>query len=224
MCLARSRSNLSNLPHGLDFGFGPARARQRVASAQHGHLDIIGQDGSVAAEVFTNGLDLLGDPHQELKISLQVRRTAGERRPLSALYPLQTKWYTKTRRSPSGPMKPFLSVPVNTAIALLQAVRVPRDFVVDEPIAVVLKVQSFCGSIRGEENAHWTDFRGGLKRRFDLFPRMQVHPAIHGHQPVTACESVLGENFHEPVLCRPVFGEDDDPFAGSTACQAEYTC
>ena len=73
--LRRVALKLEHPPYGLNFSLGPVRARQRVASAEHGPLHIISEDGAVAAEVFTYRLDLLGDPHQELEIGFEVRRS-----------------------------------------------------------------------------------------------------------------------------------------------------
>ena len=54
-------------------------------------------------------------------------------------------------------MVSLLSVPVDTPVPLLHAVRVPRDFVVDEAGAEVLEVQTFRSGIGGEQDANRAD-------------------------------------------------------------------
>ena len=110
-----------------------------------------------------------------------------------------------------GGEEALLPVAVDAPVALLQPVRVPRDFVVDEPVAVVLEVQAFGGGVGGEQDAHRADFGSRLEGGFDILPLLQVHAAVHGQQPVVAGEALLGEDFLEPVLRGPVFGEEDDP-------------
>ena len=57
---------LEHLPHGFGLGIGSADARHRVATTEHGLFDIFGQHRAVAAQVFTDRLNLLRHTHQEL--------------------------------------------------------------------------------------------------------------------------------------------------------------
>ena len=52
-----------------------------------------------------------------------------------------------------GGKEALLPVAVDAPVALLQPVRVPRDFVVDQPVAMVLEVQAFGGGIGGKQDA-----------------------------------------------------------------------
>ena len=177
---------LEHLAHGFGLGIGPADARHRVAPTEHGLLDIIGQHRAVAAQVFPDRLDLLRHPHQELQVGVQVRGPAGERRLLPLLVALADEVVDEDLPLTVGGEEALLPVAVDAPVALLQPVRVPRDFVVDEPVAVVLEVQAFGGGVGGEQDAHRADFGRRLEGGFDLFPLVRVHAAVHGQQPVVA--------------------------------------
>ena len=123
-----------------------------------------------------------------------------------------------------GREEALLPVAVDTPVALLQPVRVPRDFVVDEPVAVVLEVDAFGGGVGGEQDADRADSGADLESGLDIFPVLRVHAAVHGQQPVAAREAVLGENFLQPVLRGPVLGEDDDPLVRPISCRGECAC
>jgi len=76
---------------------------------------------------------------------------------------------------------------------------------------MVLKIQAFGGGISREQDAHRADLRSRLESGFDLFPLPEVHATYIvsvRSPPVSPC---WGENFLEPVLRGPVFGEQDDP-------------
>src|ERR1700686_2912118 len=45
-----------------------------------------------------------------------------------------------------------LAVPIDAAVALLHAVGVPGDLIVDEAMAVALEVDTFAGGVGGEED------------------------------------------------------------------------
>jgi hypothetical protein len=98
---------------------------------------------------------------------------------------------------------PFVDAPV----ALLHAVRVPGDLVVDQPGAEVLQVQPLAGGIGRQQDANRADVRGGLEGGFDCFPVVRVHAAIHGQQPVAARETLGRQDRFQPVLRGPVFRE-----------------
>ncbi len=188
-----------------------ADARHRVATTEHGLLDIVGQHRAVAAQVFPDRLDLLRHPHQELQVGVQVGGPTGERRLLPLLVALADEVVDEDLPLAVGGEEALLPVAVDAPVALLQPVRVPRNFVVDEPGAVVLEVQAFGGGVGGKQDAHRADFGSRLESSFDIFPLLHVHAAVHGQQPVVIGEALLGEDFLEPVLRGPVLGEDDDP-------------
>ena len=53
-----------------------------------------------------------------------------------------------------------LAVAVDAADPLFQLVRVERDVVVDQPVAVSLQVDTFAGGVGGEQDAHRVMVRG----------------------------------------------------------------
>ncbi len=115
----------------------------------------------------------------------------------------------------------LLAVAVDTAVPLLHAVGVPRNLVVDQPGAVVLEVETFGGGIGGQQDAHGALVGSGLERRFDRFPLLRVHAAVHRHQPVAAREPFGRQDRLQPVLRGPVLGEDDDPLVRPLAAGAD---
>ena len=80
----------------------------------------------------------MGYPHQELQVGIQIRRPIGERRLLTLFVAFADEVVDEDLPLTVGRKEALLSVAVDTPIALLKPVRVPRDFVVDQPIAVVL--------------------------------------------------------------------------------------
>ena len=104
-----------------------------------------------------------------------------------------------------------LAVPVDAAVPLFQAVRVPGDLEVDHPGAVVLEVDALGGGVGGQQDADGTVLGVGLEGRLDPLPVLRVHAAVHRHQAVAAREPLRSQDALEPVLGGPVLGEDDDP-------------
>ena len=106
-----------------------------------------------------------------------------------------------------------LAVSVDAAVALLHAVRVPWDLVVDEPGAVVLQVDALGGRVGGEEDAHGALLRIVLEGRLHRLALLGVHAAVEERHAL-APEPFVGEAFLQPLLGRPVLGEDDDAGVG----------
>ncbi len=75
-------------------------------------------------------------------------------------------------------------MPVNAAVALFHAVRVPRYLVVDQPVAVQLEVDAFGRRVRGKQNANRADVGRSLERGFDALAFVCVHTAVERHQPI----------------------------------------
>ena len=147
--------------------------------AQHRLFHLLGDDRPDLAQVFPDRLDLAGDPHQEFEVGFQVADRLGEVALLPILVALGDEVVDVDLRR-------LLPVAVDAPVALLHAVGVPRDFVVDQPGAVVLQVQPLAGGVGGEQDAHRADVGGGLEGGFDGLPVVRVHAAVHGQQPVAA--------------------------------------
>jgi len=104
-----------------------------------------------------------------------------------------------------------LAVAVDAAIALLQAVGVPRDFVVNEAMAVALEVDAFTGGVGSEQDADARVLGIKLEGGFDALAVVGVLRAVEKFQPVALFEAARGQVVVEPLLCVAVLGEDNDP-------------
>lgn len=107
----------------------------------------------------------------------------------------------------------LLAVPIDPTVALLHDVRIVGNFEMDHQATVVLEVDAFGGRIRRKQDADRRGLRIGLEGRLDGLTFVIVHAAIDEVQPVPAV-AVGDENALQPVLCRAVFGEEDDTFVG----------
>ena len=193
---------LEQLPDRFDLGFRLAGV-EPDAPAQHGLLDLLGDHRTHFAEVFPDCLDLADGSHQELQVGFKVADLRLLTIALPVVVPLADEVVDEhALRS--------LPVPVDTAVALFEAVRVPGDLEVDHPGAVVLKVDAFGSGVGGQQDADGTVLGVGLEGRLDPLPVLRVHAAVHRHEAVAAGEPLRSQNTLEPVLGVPVLGEDDD--------------
>ena len=98
-----------------------------------------------------------------------------------------------------------LTVTVDTAVPLLETVRVPRDLVVDEVAAIVLEVEPFGGRIGGEEDAYGVRRWVHLEVPLDHLPYVKTHTTKEGLNAVAvpALDEELVEVFKGVlVLCK----------------------
>ena len=102
-----------------------------------------------------------------------------------------------------------LAVPVDAADPLLQLVRVERDVVVDQPVAVLVQVDALAGRVGGEQDADLVLVGRCLERQPELLPLPGVHPAVEQLDPL-AGQPFLGEQFLQPDLGVAVLGEHHD--------------
>ena len=209
ICLARSRSNLNSFRTG-SASVSALLVSSRVRRPEHRLLDLLGDHRADLAEVFPDRLDLADGPHQEFEVGFEVADLRLGHVPLPVVVPLADEVVDP------HPLR-LLAVPVDAAVALLQAVRVPGDLEVDHAGAVVLEVDALGGGVGGQQDADGTPLGVGLERRLDPLPVLRVHAAVHRHQPVAAGEPLGGEDALQPVLGGPVLGEDDDPLVGPLA-------
>ena len=206
--------------------------------AQHRALHLRGQHRPHAAQVFADLLDLLRRPPEELQVALQAAGVAAEGRNAGVVARADEVEYLHL----AGP----LAVPVDAAVALLHAVGVPGDLVVDQPRAVVLQVDALGCGVGGQQDTHRRLLRVCLEGRLDRLPLVDVHAAEQGQQhplargPARAggarrgCPSIAplsgsgrsgrgldggvgGQQLQQPALGVPVFGEDQRPVPAPAA-------
>jgi hypothetical protein len=198
--LAQATLEGEHLAHWLGPALGAFRLETAPAS-EHGFLDLGGDHRAHRAEIAPDPLHLHRGAHEELEITVELARR--ERLALGA-----------------GPVpRPdevvdehligLLAVAVHAAIALLHAVRVPRDLVVDQPRAMVLEVDSLGSRVGGQQDAHRCFRRICLEGGLDALAGVFVHAAVEGQEALARGQPVRGEEPVEPVLCGPVLGEDD---------------
>ena len=104
----------------------------------------------------------------------------------------------------------FLAMAVHTAVALFEAIRIPRDLVVHDPVAIILKIDAFRGGIGCQEDANFGLFRRRLEGGFDLLALLDVHTAVDRFQATVTSKALAGQQALKILLGRSVFGENDD--------------
>ena len=138
---ARSSRNLAlHAEHGSDLeccSLG-ALGVERVSLPEHRFLYLRLDDGTYFAEVFADVVDLDSRAIEELQVSLQIPRTP------CLLLPPGTNEVVDL----DGVM---LAIAIDAAVALLQSIRIPRNLVMDESMAVVLKIDTFRRGVGGEQ-------------------------------------------------------------------------
>lgn len=95
------------------------------AATQHGLFDLLSDHRSNLAQVLTDGLNLLRRAHQELEVALQ----------LSGFGTLGLSGIAGPHEVGDQNLGLLLPVPVDAAVTLLQAIRVPRDLIVNRVLS-----------------------------------------------------------------------------------------
>jgi len=176
----------------------PAWHPSSAAPAEHGVAHLVGQHGADRAEVVTDLLDLVRHLREEPELGGERGRVV-----LPSLGDEVADLDEGVR----------LAVAVDTAVALLQPGRVPRDLPVEHPPAVQLEVDALRGGVGGHQDPHrrpgWTGLELGLR----ALTVVGVHAPVEGGDPLApvAAEPVGEEEVDQPLLGVPVLSEDDDP-------------
>src|SRR5690606_33860760 len=98
-----------------------------------------------------------------------------------------------------------LAVPVEPAVALLEAGRIPRDVEVEEVACRALQVESLSGGVGGEEDTHGV--AGIVEGLLDTVALRIVHPPEKTQDAIVII--TLPEAMMEVIERRFVLGEDD---------------
>lgn len=99
---------------------------------------------------------------------------------------------------------------VDAPDALLEAVGVEGDVVVDDPVAVVLQVDALAGGVGGQEDAQRVAAGMGLEGVLDALPAVVVRAAVDDADAL-ASQAPGEEDGLQPVEGGDVLGEDDHP-------------
>ncbi len=165
-------------------------------AAQHLALDVGGDHVAGAAEVLPDLVDLPDGDAEELQLVFE----GALRRVLPAVRDEVEDIHLRRR----------LAVPVDAAVALFQPVRVPGDLPVQQPVAVVLKVDALAGRVGGEQDPHRVEVRGIAEDLADAVALVVVHTAVEAGDPLGGVTGA-DEPVTQPALGVAIFGEDDDP-------------
>lgn len=107
-----------------------------------------------------------------------------------------------------------LAVAVDTAVALLHPVRVPRQLEVNQVMAVLVQVETFSGNVGGDQDAR---FGGGKSRESEAAVLARAGVAREAdHPPFIAAAFQVG---HDGVYGVGVLAEYDDLFLGMQGVQ-----
>jgi hypothetical protein len=198
---------------GLVFALG-AGGVQAAALAEHGLLHLLGDDGADFAQVFADLLDLLGGAVEEFQVGGEGGAGAFGEFGILAEAGGDEVVDVHFRRA--------LAVAVDAAVALLQAVGIPGDLVVDEAVAVALEVDAFAGGVGGEQDADGRVLGVELESGFDALAVIGVLRAVEEFQAVAFLEAAGGQVVMEPLLGVAVFGEDNDALLVPTAVGPDH--
>ncbi len=108
-----------------------------------------------------------------------------------------------------------LTVTIDAAVALLKAIGIERYLGVQHEAAVALQIDAFARGVRREQNAHGSQCGVRAKLGDDTLAVVVGHPAVHQCEALAAIarEAGVDEDAMQPLLCRAILREDDDPFA-----------
>ena len=128
-------------------GLGFRRSGIKTAApAEHGFFDLPGDDRPDAAEILPDRVDFEDGTHQILVIARDIAgfdgSVGGSR---GEAFP---------NRMPDEDGVFLLSMAVDTAVALLHDIRIPRNLDMDEVVTVVLEVDTFRGRVGREQDAN----------------------------------------------------------------------
>ncbi len=98
---------------------------------------------------------------------------------------------------------------VYTPVALLQAIGIPGDLVVNEAAAMVLQINALGGGICCQQDAHPRFARVGLKSRFDPLAIFGFHAPVQGEQAFRFGQALAFQQVMQPLLGGAILGEDD---------------
>ena len=197
-------------PYRFRFAFG-LRGIQATPFPEHGLFDLGGNHRADLAQILTDGLDLERRPHQKLQIRLQRPDLAAHLRLGKA----------RADEVINLHFVGFLAVAIHPPVALLHPIGIPGNFIMNQPAAIVLQVQTFRGGIGRQQNPHRRIFGISLKRCFNLLPVVVGHSAVNHQQPAMSGEALMRQQIVQPILSRPVLGEQDHPLAVPVPVRAQ---
>ncbi len=103
----------------------------------------------------------------------------------------------------------LLTITIHTSVALFHHVGVVGDLQVNEPITVVLQVDTLGSSIGGQQDAHAGFVGTGLEGSLDHFAFVLIHPAMDDRQALTPV-AMRSQDLFQPLVSGAIFGEQYD--------------
>ena len=187
------------------------RRVEPAAVAEHRLLHLLRDHRSHLAEHLADRLHLDDRPGEELEVALEF--SDGDVRDAGMVVPLRGEVVDEH-------LGRALSVAVDAAVALLEAVGIPRDLVVDQPVAVVLEVDALARRVCREQDPDRGLVGVGLERGFDPRALVGVHAAVEEHGALALGEPAGGQQVVEGTLGVAVLGEDDKALVAEPAAGA----
>src|SRR5262249_26075078 len=106
-----------------------------------------------------------------------------------------------------------LPVAVDSAVALLQPVRVPGNLPVEQTVAMGLQIDSLAGSIRGQQDPHRIQLWRLLEHRLDALPLRLILAAVKQGDALRRYPGTE-QSLVQPPWGIAVLGENDHTFIG----------
>lgn len=128
--------------------------------AQHRLFNLVGDDRPSRSQVVADPVDFGSCTGQELQVGLK-----------GAGLCLLVSGANKVEHV-GGWVR--LSVTIDTPVSLFQAIGVPRDLYVKQPVTSSLQVDAFRGSVGGEQDPNRVEARIGLERCLDGLPLVVI--------------------------------------------------
>ena len=185
---------------------GGATAQARLveggAAAEHRLLDLRGDHRAGAAEVLADLLDLRHDAREEVEVAFE--RAALRGLPAGAHAVMDEH------------LRGGLAMAVDAAVALLQAVGVPRDLGVGEQVAVALQRDPLGRGVRRQQHADGVVGGRLLPLALDALALVAVGRAVE-QLDALAGDAAGREALLQVALGGAVLGEDDDALGAEPA-------
>ena len=170
-------------------------------SSEHGLFYLFGDDWAYAAQILPDRVHLEDRPHEVLVIPFDFADL-----PVSGYF---TRIESLAHRVPDEDFLLPLAVTVDPAVTLLHDVGIPRNFYMDQVVAMILKIDSFRSGVGRQQNPNRGYVRIRLKGRLDGFAFVGAHASVQDGETIPSVP-VGRENLMEPDMGGAVFGEEDD--------------
>ncbi len=115
---------------------------ERLAGSEHRFLDLLRNDRTDFAQVFADRVHFQRRPHEKLEVAFKVARMVG------GFGSLGIK--TSSNEVEDIHLRSALAVAIHAPVPLFHTVGIPRHFIMNEPVAMVLEIEAFGSCICGQ--------------------------------------------------------------------------